>query len=88
MIPRNKITLISSSQGFSGSIERIQALGDPATTSSLGRIEYGNMDGNLNSFTASSIINTTIDVPNGSEILGPIGRIQSTGSSNWLVYFK
>ena len=92
MIARNRIALITGSATFSGSIERVKALGDPTVTSSLSRIEFSNMNGAQTNFTASSILNGNpidVEVPGGFEILGPIGRIQSTGSdSKWLIYYK
>ena len=99
MIPRTKATLITGSQEFSGSIERIQALATPSSdlhsmTCSLSRIEFGNKNGNAKTnYTASSIIDPTahgfgrIDVLSGDEILGPIARLKSSGSySRWLIY--
>ena len=101
MIPRTKATLITGSQEFSGSIERIQALATPSSdlhsmTCSLSRIEFGNKNGNSQAnYTASAIVDPSasgfpfdrIDVLSGNEILGPITRLKSSGSySRWLIY--
>lgn len=98
MIPRNRATLITGSMEFSGSVERIQALPNPAVpSSSLARIEYSRKNGNAkNSYTASSVIDPTlqfgvpfvsIDLLRGEEILGPIARLKSSGShSRFLIY--
>ena len=98
MRSRNKLIIITGSQEFSGSAERIQSAVNPLLISGscLARIEYGNRDGgpsNINHYTASSVIDVDglamdfLSVQNGHEILGPIARFKSTGShSKWLVY--
>ena len=85
MIPRNRITLISSSQEFSGSIERIQALGVYNGSSKIQRIEFGSQTSSP--YNASSVISHSIEIPNGSFILGPIGRIKGE-TGDWLIYHR
>ena len=90
-----KATLITSSQAFTGSIVKIQALGGTSTTCSLDRIEYGSQDGHSltnSAYTASSIIVTTdgvLTIPTGHSIDGPINRFKAIGSdSAWLLYHR
>lgn len=91
-----KATLITSSQAFTGSVVKMQALGKPDASCSLARVEYGSQDGHVlynNGYTASAVLDfeTPIEltIPTGFEISGPINRVKSTGSdSKWLVYHK
>jgi hypothetical protein len=84
MLSRNKITLISSSQEISGSIERIQAIGPYNNSSKVQRIEYGRDQGQLGS-TITSMVSHSIEIPNGHTIMGPIGRLKGE-TGDWLVF--
>lgn len=83
MVARKSITIVSGTGSFSGSVERIQALGDYNGNSSIQNIEYGSQ---LDSaYTPTAIISASIQIPNGHSILGPIGRFKGE-SGDWLVY--
>ena len=91
-----KATLITSSQAFTGSVVKIQALGGTIPGScSLDRIEYGSQDGHTlfsSGYTASAVLSFTdgiLTVPIGHSIDGPINRLKSKGSdSTWLIYHR
>ena len=78
---------ISSSVGqeISGSIYKILALGADDSECTLSRIEFGNSPLPESSFTPTSRITSNIQVPAGSYIEGPIGRIK-VGAGGFLVY--
>ena len=59
-----------------GSFVRVQALGGYNANSVLERIEFGEMTNPESSFTPSSVITSSITVPNGTVIDGPIARFK------------
>ena len=60
-----------------GSFVKIQALGGNVTSGSvLERIEFGEITNPESSFTPSSVITSSITVPNGTVIDGPIARFK------------
>ena len=84
--------IISSSvnQQFSGSIFKIQAIGNQNSQSTLSRLEVGNAVGRFNggrtgSYSPNNIISTNVVVPNGSVIEGEFGRVK-TGAGGFLIY--
>ena len=97
-MPITKATLITSSQAFTGSVVKIQALGQPNASCSLARVEYGSQAGHTlygSGYAASAVLDfaeTTpfiLTIPTGFEIDGPINRLKSTGSdSTWLIYHR
>ena len=78
MIARNKIALITGSQEFTGSIERIQAMGPYDATSSIQNIEFGVGD-------HASTVTHSMDIPNGHSILGPARTVKGL-NGEWLVF--
>ena len=82
-------TTIATSSGtntYTGSIAKIQALGDNGGEASVSRIEFGPMTFPESSYTPSSIITTTVEVPAGHVIEGPIGKFKNAAGS-FLIYF-
>mgnify|MGYP003674443464 CR=1 FL=1 len=81
-------TIASSSVGaaYTGSIAKVIALGADGDESTLSRIEFGAMTYPESHFTASSIITTNVQIPAGSPLEGPIGRIK-VGAGGFLIYF-
>ena len=59
-----------------GSFVKIQALGAYNANSVLERIEFGQLTNPETDFTADSIISSSITVPNGHCIEGPIARFK------------
>ncbi len=78
---------ISSSVGqkITGSIGKILALGSGSEPQTLSRVEFGALTEPESQFTASSVI-TSIDVPGGTTIDGPIARVECSGA--FLVYVE
>ena len=80
---------ISSSlnQMVTGSIVKVLALGADDAECTLSRIEFGKMTSPESSFTASSEISTDIQVPAGSYIDGPIGKLK-VKTGGFLIYVE
>ena len=66
----------SIATSYTGSFVKILALGADDAECTLSRIEFGKMTSPESSFTASSEISTDIQVPAGSYIDGPIGKLK------------
>tara|TARA_R110002012_G_scaffold138881_1_gene295775 strand:- start:695 stop:955 length:261 start_codon:yes stop_codon:yes gene_type:complete len=80
--------VISSSLGsFTGSIEKMLALGANDAECTLSRIEFGNMVNPESSFTPTSIISSDVIIPAGSYVEGPIGRV-NISAGGFLIYIK
>ena len=80
---------ISSSlnQMITGSIVKVLALGANDDECTLSRIEFGKMTDPELFFTASAIITNDVQVPAGSYIDGPIGKLKiKTGG--FLIYVE
>ena len=88
---QQRIALLTSSQEFSGSITKIQAIGAAdgpltaslAQTCSLNRLEAGDHTTGVTSVISSA--GATITVEPGTVIDGPIARIKGHGAGEWLV---
>lgn len=88
-------TFITSSitGSYTGSITKVLALGLSTATASLSRIEFGLevqdfgkiSSSGQNGWNADSIV-TDIDIPAGSALEGPMGRIE-VGGGKFLIYF-
>jgi hypothetical protein len=88
-------TIASSSVGatYTGSIAKVIALGADGDESTLSRIEFGAMtypesgdENGSGSYSPSSVITTNVQIPAGSPLEGPIGRIK-VGAGGFLIYF-
>ena len=85
-------TTIATSSGtneYTGSIAKLQAIGTTGTggDGSISRIEFGPMTFPETEYTPSSVITTTVVVPAGTVIEGPIGRFKNAAGS-FLIYFN
>jgi hypothetical protein len=78
---------ISSSVGqkITGSIGKILALGADEDQQTLTRVEFGALTEPESQFTASSVV-TSIVIPAGTTIDGPIARVETGGA--FLVYVE
>ena len=92
-------SIVSSSgtTAYTGSIAKVVALGADGDQAALSRIEFGAMtypeggsvDANGTSsggFVPSSVITTSVQIPAGSSLEGPMGRIK-VGAGGFLIYF-
>ena len=88
-------SIVSSSgtTAYTGSIAKVVALGADGDEATLSRIEFGAMtypesgdENGSGSYSPSSVLTTTVKVPAGSTIDGPIGRFKNAGGS-FLIYF-
>lgn len=96
MRAHNKVAFLSGSGArFTGSIVKMQALGDYNSSSTLKRIEYGNLTFPESEFSPSltlqsgsgQLVNLSgVEVPNGSYLDGPIARV-ACEEGNWLIYY-
>tara|TARA_R110002167_G_scaffold343204_1_gene552153 strand:+ start:313 stop:588 length:276 start_codon:yes stop_codon:yes gene_type:complete len=82
------IATASGTNSYTGSIAKLVAIGASGTAgdASVSRIEFGAMTYPESYFTASSVITTTVKVPAGSTIDGPIARFTNAAGS-FLIYF-
>ena len=80
---------ISSSinQMVTGSIVKVLALGADDAECTLSRIEFGKMTEPESFFKASSIIATDVQIPAGSYIDGPIGKLK-VKTGGFLIYVE
>ena len=81
-------SIVSSSgtSAYTGSIAKVVALGADEDQATLSRIEFGAMTYPESHFTASSVITTSVQIPAGSSLDGPMGRIK-VGAGGFLIYF-
>lgn len=87
------IATASGTNSYTGSIAKLVALGANDGEASVSRIEFGAMtfpesgdENGSGSYSPSSIITTTVQVPSGHTIDGPIGRFKNAAGS-FLIYF-
>ena len=78
----------STSTSYTGSITKMLSLGAEDVESTLTRIEWGNFVEPYSSFTPSSITTGTITVAAGSYVDGPISRVKTGATGNWLIYLN
>ena len=80
----------SATTSYTGSFVKLQALGEAGDKEcSLSRVEFGRLkDPEISSSITS--VTTTIQIPAGSFIEGPIVRFKPAGGDNdkWLAYFQ
>lgn len=82
----HKLTYVSGTNELTASISQLIAVGGPNDTSSLARIEFGDV-------TTSSVVNGSdlsgnkINFPGGTIINGPITKIKCH-DGDWLVYYR
>jgi hypothetical protein len=85
-----KAVVFSSSQEITashGPIIKLQALGAANGASVVERLEFGNtfVSGGTE-FKASHFLSESIQIPAGSVIDGPIGRVKSK-TNGWIAYY-
>ena len=82
-------SVVSSSLGstHTGSIAKVLALGANDAECTLSNIDFGNFVQPETRFTASSTILTNVQVPAGSYVEGPIGRLKVQAGA-FLIYFN
>jgi hypothetical protein len=81
--------VVSSSVGstHTGSIAKVLALGADDSECTLSNIDFGNFTQPETNFTASSTVLTNVQVPAGSYVEGPIGRLK-VAAGGFLIYFN
>ena len=81
--------VVSSSVGstHTGSIAKVLALGADDSECTLSNIDFGNFTQPEINFTASSTVLTNVQVPAGSYVEGPIGRLK-VAAGGFLIYFN
>ena len=81
--------VVSSSVGstHTGSIAKVLALGADDSECTLSNIDFGNFIEPESLFTPSSTITTNVQVPAGSYLEGPIGRLK-VEAGGFLIYFN
>ena len=87
------ITSSVNAGSYTGSISKVLALGVSTATASLSRIEFGLevqdfgkiSSSGQNGWNADSLV-TNVDIPAGSTLEGPMGRIE-VGGGRFLIYF-
>ena len=77
----------SASTSYTGSIAKVLSLGTNVSASMLERVEFGNHSEGHLPFTASSV-SGEINIPAGTYLEGPIGRLKTSASSHFLIYFN
>ena len=88
-----KISSSSSTNSYTGSIAKLLALGASGDEASVSRIEFGSMtfpeagdENGSGSYSPSSVLTATVQIPSGHTIDGPIGRFKNAAGS-FLIYF-
>tara|TARA_R110000796_G_scaffold195683_1_gene312244 strand:+ start:311 stop:601 length:291 start_codon:yes stop_codon:yes gene_type:complete len=88
-------SIVSSSgtTAYTGSIAKVVALGADGDEATLSRIEFGAMtypesgdENGSGSYSPSSVIATNVQIPAGSSLDGPMGRIK-VGAGGFIIYF-
>ena len=78
----------SSANGqFTGSITKVLALGADNDEPTISRIEFGEMTDPESNFTPSSET-STVKIPAGTYIDGPIGKLKVGATGGFLVYIR
>ncbi len=83
---KSKIFILSSSQEFTGKIEKLQALGAQNESSGLHKFVYGDINA-TSQITGSDLASGKIEVPNGAVLEGP-AVTASCSDGHFVVYFR
>jgi hypothetical protein len=83
---KSKIFILSSSQEFTGKIEKLQALGAQNGSSGLSKFVYGDINA-TSQISGSELSSGKIEVPNGAVLEGP-AVTASCSDGHFVVYFR
>ena len=83
---KSKIFILSSSQEFTGKIEKIQAIGSHDASSGLSKFVYGDINA-TSQISGSELSNGKILLPNGTVLEGP-AVTASCSDGHFVVYFR
>lgn len=83
---KSEVFILSSSQEFTGKIEKLQAIGAQNSSSGLSKFVYGDINA-TSQISGSEVASGKIEIPNGTILEGP-AVTASCSDGHFIVYLR